>query len=75
MVYSAAYTKRRELLNPDSPIKIIEEEGLDEEEEGGGGEVGEISVLGQLCEKFNGEWVWSKVWLLLYRATQNDNGN
>jgi len=50
MLHSAAYTKRNDLLNPDSPIRVGEEE----EEEGLEG-VG-ISVLGQLCEKFNGEF-------------------
>ena len=46
MVYTAAYTKRRDLIHCDSPIN---HECLDNEEGDG------KSILGQLCQIYNGE--------------------
>ncbi len=53
MIYSAAYTKRRDLLHPDCPIKVSEDDAMEDGQSG----TTDISVLGQLCDMFNGVYV------------------
>ncbi len=43
MLYSAAYTKRRDLIHPQCPIVLEETE-----------EHEELSILPQLCQSYNG---------------------
>ena len=45
MIYSAAYTKRPDLLNPECPVSQNNLEDRDGEE---------LSLLGQLCQAYNG---------------------